>query len=234
MLKRYRHAQLLVTLALLLVVRPFLDGLIGLALVDVFLMLALVSAVVACATSRRHLVVGVTLAVLVQASALYRAYYEIEAVSFARLLLLIALFGYVTALVLADVFRRGASVDRDTIFGALAAYFLLGLTWAFAFALLESLAPGSFTGPGLAEKSGASTQYDYQRFIGYSFVTLTTLGYGNVVPATARADALAISEAVMGQIYLTVLVARLVALNLMGGGSGSSSGGSSSATQKTT
>ena len=54
----------------------------------------------------------------------------------------------------------------------------------------------------------------FDRFLGFSFVTLSTLGYGNIVPLTPRADAMATSEAVTGQIYLTVMVARLVAMHM--------------------
>ncbi len=57
----------------------------------------------------------------------------------------------------------------------------------------------------------------FDNFLGFSFVTISTLGYGSVVPTTARADALATSEAVVGQIYLTVLVARLVAMHMRSG-----------------
>ena len=218
LLGRYRHVQLLVALALLLVVEPFVKSYVGELVVDVFLLLTIVSVVIACSRTRRHLIVGLTLAVLVQASQFYRAIHEPHAIGTARLLLAISLFGYVTALVLADVFRRGTRVSADTICGALAVYLLLGVIWTFAYTLLESLQPGSFS--GLVAPTGPSATTDYQRFLGYSFVTLTTLGYGNVVPANGQADALAISEAILGQVYLTVLVARLVALNLIEGDGG--------------
>jgi hypothetical protein len=121
----------------------------------------------------------------------------------------VVFFGYVTFLILADVFRHSTSVSVDTIAGALAAYILLGIGWAFAYSLLEHVVPGSIA--GLRAPSGLHRYYEY---LGYSFDTLTTLGYGNVVPANDKADALAAAEAVVGQVYLTVLVARLVALNL--------------------
>jgi hypothetical protein len=113
-------------------------------------------------------------------------------------------------MILTDVFRDSRAVSVDTICGALAAYMLLGVAWAFAYALLEAVLPGSIA--GLREEGFAN---GYQQYLGYSFVTLTTLGYGNVVPANAQAEALASGEAIAGQVYLTVLVARLVALNLV-------------------
>ena len=108
------------------------------------------------------------------------------------------------------MFRDSSSVTLDTICGALAAYLLIGVGWAFAYALLNQVNPGSIV--GLRSEAGSSRYEDY---LGFSFVTLTTLGYGNVVPANAKADALAVGQAMLGQIYLTVLVARLVALNLV-------------------
>ena len=122
----------------------------------------------------------------------------------------ILFFAYVTFLILSDVFRDSVAVSADTICGALAAYLLIGIGWAFAYALLDQLVPGSIM--GLRSHGGLSR---YDGYLGYSFVTLTTLGYGNVVPGNAKADALAVAEAVVGQIYLVVLVARLVALNLV-------------------
>lgn len=209
MFLRYRHVQLLVMLSLLLVVNPFLQGVAGVALVDLLLLLVLVSAVGACATSRRNLFIGIGLTVLMQAAALYRTVAEVELVNVAYSILGIVFFGYVTALILADVFRDKDAVSADTICGALAAYLLIGVGWAFAHALLDQLVPGSIE--GLRASSGLKR---YDEYLGYSFVTLTTLGYGNVVPANAKADALATGEAIVGQMYMAVLVARLVALNL--------------------
>ena len=56
--------------------------------------------------------------------------------------------------------------------------------------------------------------HSFERFIGFSFVTLTTLGYGNVVPLTPRAESVATAEAVAGQLYIAVLLARFVAIDI--------------------
>jgi voltage-gated potassium channel len=207
-LARYRHAQLLGALTLLLLVDPFLSGLVGPAILDLFLALALVSAIVACSEHVRHVVIGVSMATLMLAATVFRRVEGIEVADVALGTLAIFFFGYVIALVLGSVFRESRSVSIDTICGGLSVYLLMGLLWAFAFALLESAVPGSFS--GIENVAGS-----YKRFLGFSFVTLTTLGYGNIVPMTPRADALAVAEAVVGQIYLTVLVARLVGLNLV-------------------
>lgn len=212
-LARYRHAQLLATLTLLLIVEPFLNDLVlGVRLLNVLLVVTLISAIIACANRRRHVVIGVSLATGVLIAMISRDGRIVGAANVGLLLLAICFFGYVIALVLGSVFRDSRKVSVDTICGGLSVYLLLGLLWVFAFALLEKTVPGSFSGiePGISSTN-------YERFFGFSFVTLTTLGYGNIVPLTPRANALAVSEAIVGQIYLTVLVARLVALNLIYG-----------------
>ena len=78
--------------------------------------------------------------------------------------------------------------------------------WGLAYFLLESAAPGSLSiGPVSDEARFGASIY-------YSFVTLTTLGYGDILPLTDRARSLAYVEAVIGQIYLAVLLAKLVGM----------------------
>jgi hypothetical protein len=208
-LKRYRHVQLLVALSLLVFVNPFLVNTIGDFFLEVFLSLTFVAAVIACSTHRWHLVVGLVLTALMSGGGFYRDYVGTEALNVSYCIVVLMFLVFITYLVLRDVLA-GGDVDPDKICGALSAYLFMGLTWAFAYALLEAYAPGSLT--GLDVDSGGFTPYN--RFVGYSFVTITTLGYGNVVPATAQADALSVAEAIVGQVYLTVLVARLVGLSL--------------------
>jgi hypothetical protein len=107
--------------------------------------------------------------------------------------------------ILASVFgaRR---VDAEHVAGALNAYLLIGIAFGGFYATLESLTPGTLRGATL----GASPELDDAVY--FSFVTMATLGYGDLVPATRAARALAVLEAVFGQLYLAVLVARLVSL----------------------
>jgi hypothetical protein len=96
-------------------------------------------------------------------------------------------------------------VNTERILAALDAYLLAGLLFGVAYWTLDRVWPASFGGT-------ASGQLDLPRAIYFSFVTLATLGYGDVVPASEPARGLAIVEAVSGQMYLAVLVARLVSL----------------------
>ena len=88
------------------------------------------------------------------------------------------------------------------------AYFLLGLVWSSIFSILEFLQPGSFDIPQSLHTESLSFTY-------YSYVTLTTLGFGDITPLTAQARSLSILEAITGQMYLATLVARLVAINIV-------------------
>jgi hypothetical protein len=107
--------------------------------------------------------------------------------------------------VLALVVRRGPITTRR-IEGAIAGYLLLGLTWAQLYELVVLWHPGAFAG---AVEGGGSLPWTY-----YSFVTLTTMGYGDIMPVHPLARAVAVLEALTGQLYLTILLARLVSLEL--------------------
>jgi Ion channel len=107
--------------------------------------------------------------------------------------------------VLALVLRRGPITTRR-IEGAIAVYLLLGFSWAQAYELLALWHPGAFTG---AVDGKGSLPWTY-----YSFVTLTTMGYGDIMPVHPLARAGAVLEALTGQLYLTILLARLVSLEL--------------------
>ena len=101
-------------------------------------------------------------------------------------------------------FAIGATqVDAEHLFAALSAYMLAGIYVGLLYWVLEQMKPGTFSFPG--EFSQASAIY-------FSFVTLATLGYGDIVPRADVARGIAIVEGVGGQLFLAVLVARMVSL----------------------
>jgi hypothetical protein len=106
------------------------------------------------------------------------------------------------AFLLAGVLAEGR-VDAERICAALCVYLLAGIGFGGVFAALETLDPGSLVGAGSIDLDEAAY---------FSFVTLATLGYGDITPATSATRALAVLEAVFGQLYLAVLIARLVSL----------------------
>ncbi len=120
----------------------------------------------------------------------------------------VASSGLLALVVLAQVYRAGP-VTMHRIEGAIAAYLLLGITWAGAYHFMSLLDPGAFAGTVVKPGSGATS------FMYFSFVTLTTVGYGDMTPVHEVARSLAILEALTGQLYPAILLARLVSLEVV-------------------
>jgi hypothetical protein len=110
----------------------------------------------------------------------------------------ILLYLYIIVLLLKDLLTRKA-ITTDMIYCAISIYLLIGIMWAGVYGLLESVSPGSF--------SATSGSVD---LIYFSFVTLTTVGYGDVAPLTILSKRLAVFEAGMGGIYMAIIVAMIV------------------------
>lgn len=210
-MSRFRYAYLLLSLCLVAFVRPFLsEQVAGVALVDIFLLLTLMAGVYA-AVNQKHVFAAV--AVLGGASAVLQvaaAVMQSVPLAFAFLVSGLLFYGAVSWAIVRKLFGHHRSVSRDTLYQAVSVYLLLGMLWSLAYALLELASPGSFSFTDNSETTDAR----FERFLGFSFTTLTTLGYGNVAPATPRADSLATLQAVVGQIYLAVVIARLVAISV--------------------
>ena len=124
----------------------------------------------------------------------------------------LALLGFTTLLMLNSLIyaRR---VSPDTIVGGICVYLLIGLCFAVAFRLLCDFEPGAIVeGEVALRRSAAEESPHAAKLLYYSFVTLTTLGYGDIRPRSELAQMMAVAEAVIGQLYLAIFVARLVAL----------------------
>jgi hypothetical protein len=143
------------------------------------------------------------------AAHLLAAYWDSPPMHVAAMTLRILFFSYTTGLIVWRTMRR-PEVTIDTIAGAACAYTLLALVWAGFYVLLEFLRPGSFNIPaawmGAAHDPAAALAY-------FSFMTLTTVGYGDITPLWPGAGGLAAAEAIVGQLYLAITIARLVGLH---------------------
>jgi len=109
-------------------------------------------------------------------------------------------------LILSDVLRH-SRVSADTIIGSLCVYLLVSLIASFLYLALDTADPNTFQGIDTGDNNRADLLY-------FSVTTLATLGYGDIVPKTQLARALSTIEALVGQLYLVVLVAHLVGLRL--------------------
>ena len=177
-----------------------------------FGILVLISCMRAAVDSRRTLTVVIVLGLL---NVVFNAIDAIDPftnIGLVMVELIIGLLYY--ALIFFIIMRRvldSTPVTSDKIFGAVSAYMLIGIIWALIFALFQTVNPGSFLIPEhmLSEKAwGVWALY-------FSYVSLTTIGYGDITPLTPAAQIYAFLEAVCGQIFLTVLIARLVALHIV-------------------
>jgi len=128
--------------------------------------------------------------------------------SYAHLILLLGFFIWMTWLLLYQVLFTGA-VDGNKIVGAICIYMLLAMIWAMLYLLIAQALPGSFIGIPQApwlENFYAATYF--------SFVTITTLGYGDILPVTPLARFLVTMEAIVGVFYMAIVVASLIGVRL--------------------
>ncbi|MFZ4683241.1 MAG: potassium channel family protein [Terrimicrobiaceae bacterium] len=121
---------------------------------------------------------------------------------------------YVIAVVTRAVFSAPL-VDGNILFGAASIYLLIGVLAGFVFSLVELIVPGSFlVVPAGGPTAGSVIKPDAGWLIYFSFTTLTTVGFGDIIPAGEISRSLAVLEAVVGQILLVVMMARLVGLHV--------------------
>ncbi len=109
-----------------------------------------------------------------------------------------------------SVFGKGR-ITADRTAGAMAVYLLVGLLWALIYGVVSAADPNAFKGLQAFSLAEPGAQQD---FIYFSFVTLTTLGYGDMSPVSNLAKTLAWFEAIFGQLFLAVTIARLVSLEI--------------------
>lgn len=118
-------------------------------------------------------------------------------------MLIISLNIFVGCIILAKVIQA-REVTLNILTGALGLYLLIAINWAVSYGMIEALMPGSFSAGGVP--------IPWHKFLYFSLTTITTLGYGDILPSGAFAQIWATMEAVTGVLYIAVLVARLVSL----------------------
>jgi len=207
LIEKYRFQSLLVFLLLLLAVIPFLE--IN-ALTDIVMTILFLVALLAF-TERRNLLFLCVVLVLISRGSSWGAYWTgNETLIVISKLLNVAFILIVSGFILTIVFRS-REITLETLAGAICVYLFIGLFWADVYALVEIANPGSFS----LLKDGAQetmniVAHSTSQFNYFSFVTLSTLGYGDITPQTRPAQSLAAMEAILGQLFLAVLIARLV------------------------
>ena len=210
-LERHKHSLLLALLVLLLLASPIMEeqGAGGVLLAGLFSALLTLGTLVV-RRLRRDLIVILALSV----SWLYLTWlHPVWTGSLADEIagvLLAACTLYMAAILLLNVVAA-ADVTHDVLSGAIAVYLLMGIAWAVIYVLIEGIEPGSFA----LGDTASGTVWD--QLLYFSFATLTTLGYGDVLPVTPVARIWAVLESVAGTLFLAVLISRLVGLYKAGG-----------------
>ncbi len=127
------------------------------------------------------------------------------------LLVLLCTIGFLV-IVLWQVYREGP-VTAHRIQGAVAGYLLLSMIFAIAYHLVETIQPGSFLMSAIQDQVHGELVMD-RSFYYFSVVTLTTTGYGDIIALGTSARTLVMMEALIGQLYTAILIARLVSLHV--------------------
>jgi hypothetical protein len=207
--RRFSTVGLLIALALLFIGAPFVEDVRdGPLFLSILFSLVLIAGVLSVAERKHVLVVTIVLAIPAVGGR-WLNHFRPDLVP-PRVFLIAGLL--LIAFVIANLLRfvlRAPSVNTEVLCASISAYLMLGLAWAMAYWLLDRLTPGgafsfnTIAGPRSIE--GLNGMY-------FSFVTLSTVGYGDITPVSRLARWLAAMEAMTGLLYVAVLIARLVSL----------------------
>jgi hypothetical protein len=206
--RRFSTVELLVALALLFFFFPFVEEVKGGdVIVSILLSLVLLSAVLAVADRKGVFFMAIVLATPAIAGRWINHFRPDLVPPPVFLIAGLALIAFVVANLLRFVLRA-PSVNTEVLCASISAYLMLGLLWTVAYWLVDQVTPGAFafnTNAGKQSMNGFNAFY-------FSFITLSTVGYGDITPVSRIARWLAAIEAMTGLLYVAVLIVRLVSL----------------------
>ena len=204
---RFSTVELLIALALLFFFFPFVEEVKGGdVIVSILLSLVLLSAVLAVADRKGVFFIALVLAIPAIAGRWINHFRPDLAPPPVFLVAGLALIAFVVANLLRFVLRA-PSVNTEVLCASISAYLMLGLLWTVAYWLVAQVNPNAFgfnTGP-------KETMSGFNAFY-FSFITLSTVGYGDITPVSRIARWLAAMEAMTGLLYVAILISRLVGL----------------------
>ncbi len=212
--KDRKYLALFLTLMLVLILAPFLEATAGTRLgFDLLLSLVFIASIMVIFADRRFRSVAFLLGI----PTLLGGWTGYFIPGLPRLPLVVGFhslaaifFGFTVAALIRAVHRE-KDVSPDALYAALCGYLLLALTFGHLFSIIAWIDPGSFSGESYVD---ADIDSRHITLTYYSFVTLTTLGFGDIIPKSAPARGLTIAEAITGQFFLAVLVAELIGKRL--------------------
>jgi hypothetical protein len=185
-------------------------GVIGSLIFEVIFTLLLISGVVTASTkSRSTMMLAIVMAALTLSLRWMHPLFPGIGLATAKMLSALLALSLFASAVLYQTLREGR-ITMQRVYGAIAAYLLLGLIWGFAYELVQLHSPGAFQETTVSDQPGLLTS----KLVYFSFVTLTTVGYGDITPVNPIARSLANLESLIGQLYPAILIARLVSLEI--------------------
>lgn len=208
---RFSTANLLIALILLLVFTPFIEDLTNGDTIEAVLMtLVLVSAVLAVGGRHRSLLVATLLVVPAVSSKWLHHLWPDRVPAGIHLVAGLLFIAFVVSQLLRFILRA-PRVNSEVLCAGVAGFLLIGLLWTLAYVLVASVSREPAFAFNVASL-GPARMDGFNGFY-YSFMTLCTVGYGDITPISRVARMLAVMEAITGMFYVAVLIARLVALH---------------------
>ncbi|KGM42879.1 hypothetical protein JY97_10980 [Alkalispirochaeta odontotermitis] len=194
-------------LGLLLLV-PILNRFVAVHIfLDIFLTAIVISMAYTISHKKQYVLTGLLFAIVMLASLWLQYFFQNTGIAAVSMIAGILFISLVIASIL-GVMLKTEMISREIIYEAILLYLLAALLWAFIYTFLELVDPASFN-IDLDQPQSYLLVFQY-----YSFVTITTLGYGDITPVTEVAKAFSVLEAVVGQLYLVVVVAWLVGMHV--------------------
>jgi len=211
LLKTYQHDKfmfLMFALILMIFIAPYLiDNRFGEWVLVLTSTLVLVTIVFTMLESEQQFLFACCLVVGITTLQFFNIFHVFQSISWVYRFLLMFFYIYTITRIF-KLITKTIVVTRDTVFAALSIYMLIGVAYANAYSLVELTAPGSFTAISPLQLDNGLNYIDMTYF---SFTTLTTSGFGDIIPVNNHARSIVILEEITGVLYLAVLVARLVA-----------------------
>jgi len=211
------YRNLTIALTLLFVSSPALDKFFGSSRIDSYLVAGfLIFALFQITRRRADLVIGLVLGIPAVASGIFNAVTpHTPAVNAIPTILGATFLGFLVWRIFKDIFF-GNRITSEQIFGSVCAYLLIGLVFSSVYGFIFLVDPDAFA------FSDSLTNYltiehedqNFGIFTYFSFVTMTSLGYGDMAPISEMARTLAWIQAVLGQLYLAITVAALVGIHI--------------------
>ncbi len=206
--RQTRFLLLLISLLAFMVLEPFIYEYTGIkSLLSIFFSVILFTSIYAVSEKKSTSIIAILLALPKLITTWALGFTTHPLLYFFDSILGIIFIGYIIVLILKHIFRQ-EDITLETIYGAIVVYIFIGLIWVLLYKIVEIIHPNSFS---LATVLAADSKKNLYYF---SFVTLTTLGYGDITPVSFPAKSIAMLEAIVGQMYIAVLIARLVGIHI--------------------